>query len=481
MIRKMRQRYFNPALVYFSQAGVQVLQSVPVVGSRFQIDDRNDTCEGQRLRALPMGFNAVTLMLNFVVGSALGYPFWLLAARLFDANEVGLGAGALAAMRLCSQLATLGLGATLIMLVPRAMQATSSLINSAVAWSATISVIASISFLLLSTAIFSNLRVLADSPVYSLVFILMVIVTSQALILDSTFSGLRRTDQILMRSIAQGTVALVAVVVSGFIFGTRGLAAILIAWAGAMLASSLLGHLQLRKALADYRFRPAFSREMTRTMLKVSLPNSALTLTLLAPIAMIPILVSEVLSPAATAYWYATWSLNSLVMMIPNTTSKALFAEASSRPSFARKATARSIKLSLALGIPLALFIALVANVGLGFMGPGYAEAGTVPLQLLVIAVIPRTFISAFITNQRAIGELTEPTVYGVATAILSIVGTVAGGMAYGLIGVALAWLATQWLGSIWAIWRLWRGNDSSMTKDMTPSGVQKMETFSND
>ena len=63
--------------------------------------------------------NSVGMISGRAASMALGFLFWLLAARLFPADKVGLTAGVVSAMMLCTQLALLGIGSAFIAYFPR--------------------------------------------------------------------------------------------------------------------------------------------------------------------------------------------------------------------------------------------------------------------------------------------------------------------------------------------------------------------------
>src|SRR5215208_5576074 len=60
-------------------------------------------------RPLTLTWNSLALIAAKVSTMALGFLFWLAAARLFEPSEVGVAAGLVAAMMLCTQVALLGL------------------------------------------------------------------------------------------------------------------------------------------------------------------------------------------------------------------------------------------------------------------------------------------------------------------------------------------------------------------------------------
>src|SRR5215218_3893232 len=70
-------------------------------------------------RSLSMLVSSLALIGGKVATMGLGFLFWLLAAQLFVPAEVGLAAGAVSAVMLCTQLALLGVGSSVIVHFPR--------------------------------------------------------------------------------------------------------------------------------------------------------------------------------------------------------------------------------------------------------------------------------------------------------------------------------------------------------------------------
>ena len=64
--------------------------------------------------------NAFFLMLNTAVSSVLGATFWLIAARLYTASDVGFAAAVIPLIGLLSNMGTLGLAVGLIRYLPEA-------------------------------------------------------------------------------------------------------------------------------------------------------------------------------------------------------------------------------------------------------------------------------------------------------------------------------------------------------------------------
>ncbi len=58
--------------------------------------------------------NSVNVIGGKVADLGLGFLFWLIAARTFPQEQVGLAAGVVSAMMLCTQFAIFGVGSALI-------------------------------------------------------------------------------------------------------------------------------------------------------------------------------------------------------------------------------------------------------------------------------------------------------------------------------------------------------------------------------
>ena len=245
-------------------------------------DSRSDLRPDTTTSYVPGGFrmsvNTVMLMINAIISATLGYPLWLMAARLFDPATVGLGSGAISAIRLCSQIALLGIGAAVTLLLPRQRQHPSDLLNVAITAAAASAVLFACGFLILSAAFFGQFRFLVVSPFYALAFLALNVVSVLAILLDSIFIALRRSDRVATRSIAQAIAALIILGVAGTILRSQGVAAILLAWIGAFVASAVLGDRYLCRYVAGYRFRPLATRSTAHALLHVGIPQSILKL-----------------------------------------------------------------------------------------------------------------------------------------------------------------------------------------------------------
>jgi O-antigen/teichoic acid export membrane protein len=406
-------------------------------------------------RALPMHLNSLSLIVGKMATLSVGFLVWLIAARLFTPAEVGLASGAVSAMMLCVQIALFGAGAAVITLFPRHQDHPADLLDTAISVVAAASLVAGGLFLLLASGIFHELSVVTALPIYTVAFLAMCILGTLGVLFDQIGTVLRRGDQVLVRGALFGVVTLAVLIgLSRAGLGT-GSVAILVAWVVGGLLSVGVGFYQLRRSLPTYRFRPRVRRRLATQIVGIGLPNWALTLTERAPGSIMPILVTELLSPEANATWYAVWMMAWVVYVIPIQVGLSLFAEASHRPSDLTWAVRQGLGLSLAIGVVGAMGAAIVGPFMLSFLGNSYVDGGTTPLRILVVAVLPFAFIQAYFSACRSRQRLTEAILTGIVSGLVGVGAAAAAGVTYGLDGMAIAWLVAQLVTGAWAFWRL--------------------------
>jgi len=421
-------------------------------------------------RSLSMLTSSLALVVGKVATMAVGFLFWVVAARAFQQSEVGLAAGAVSAVMLCTQLALLGVGSSVILNYPRHDRDPAPLLDSAFSLVAAASVLAVAIFFVIAATALHELRVVATDPVFALAFVAMSVLGTIGILLDQVSTLLRRGDQMLVRALLFGlaNVALLAPVAA--LSSGAGAVWIFATWVGAAAAAVLLGAVQLWRTPLRYRYRPRLRRHLAWPLLRVGVPNHWLTLTERAPGLILPIIVTELVSPAANAAWYAAWMMAWVLYIIPIQVGMTLFAEAATKTASLTKLIRHGLRSSLVLGVSGAAVVALIAPQLLSILGHRYAEAGSTPLRILVLAVVPLTFVQAYFVVCRSTGRLKEGIATGAIGASVSIGGAALAALETGLMGMAVVWVVTQVVVSVWAVWRLFRL--SRATRQIGPVAV---------
>jgi O-antigen/teichoic acid export membrane protein len=385
--------------------------------------------------------NGLALIAAKVVTMGLGFVFWVLAARTFTAHEVGLAAGVVSAMMLCTQLALLGLGSAFITHFPRLQRQPAALLDTSLTAVAVLGILWGAAFLLVAGWGFRQLDVVATHPAFGLLFVVACVFGTAGILLDQIATALRRGEQALLRNAtcAAATVGLLALLVA--LGAPHDAQTIFIPWAVAGLAAGVIGVVQLRRALPGYRPRPAADRPLLRE--------------LTAPGLILPMLVAELLSPSINATWYAVWMMAWVVYIVPIQVGMTIFAEVAHDPSSFRQSVRRGVLCALGVGTLGALVLGAGASLALSILGPQFAADGAAPLRVLLLALVPLTFIQAYFSSCRARRGLGEAIATGWLNALASVALAAAAGVAHGLMGMAIAWVAVQYATGLWSLWRL--------------------------
>jgi O-antigen/teichoic acid export membrane protein len=400
-----------------------------------------------------MHVNAVALLSHIIASAALGYLSWLLAARLQEPKVVRVAAAAVSAALLCSQVALLGLGTSVITFLPRRFNQPSTLLNTFFTIVVLAGALCGVIFLLLSAAVFNQLQVGSDIGLAAS-FLGLVTVTTLLLLLDGTSIAIRRADFALTRGLIAGMTK-VLVLLAAWAGGLLSATMILFAWFASTLAVCLLGYRQLRKVFPNYRYRPRISTGVARAAMRNGLSNHALNLSKFAPSWVIPLIVTETLSPAENAYWYGAWMIAFLVRFIPFATAQAAFAEITNGAASFASGMRKSAWSTAALSIGPTIVLIAFAHPILSLMGQDYAEAGTLPLRLLAFGILPQVAFELYVLAKRVTLELAEPNIVFLINGAASIGAATYGARIHGLVGVATGWLIVDAITALWAGVRL--------------------------
>ena len=403
-----------------------------------------------------MGGDAIGLIIGRMASLGLGFLFWLVAAHVATPEQVGFTAGVVSAMMLCTQIGQLGTGQAFIKLYPRQRRGPAPLLDTVLSMAVIGALGSALVFLLFARTYFRQLDHVAHDPVWAAAFIALSVFGTAQIVFDQISMGLERGAQVVTRNVACGVLTLAPLgVLPALGFGVSKLA-LFLAWVLGGVGTVAFGLWQLWKTCGGYQYWPRLVRRLVPAMVTTGIANHTLTLCERVPGLVLPIVVTELLSPQANAYWYVIWMSAWVVFITPLSVGVALFAEGSHRPAAMTGATAQALRISLIFGGGGAAVLALLAVPVLDLLGHDYAVAGTTPLRILLLGVIPMAFISAYYARCRARGRLGEAIATGVLGGTAAVFATAVAGVDHGLSGMAVTWVAVQTVMAGWAGLRLW-------------------------
>jgi O-antigen/teichoic acid export membrane protein len=415
--------------------------------------------------------SALALIGAKVATMGFGFVAWIIAARLHPPTEVGIASAAVSAVTLCAQFALIGVGSAVITLAPRFREQPGRLLDTAVAVVSLSALAVGVLFLVLAGTVLQELRVVALDPVYAVLFLTLAVGGTLGVLFDQASTARRRGDQALLRGAAAGIATLTTLIVLGSTGGSRGIFA---AWVvGAGLVTSVLGLWTMTRAIRGYRPAPRLEVSLGGELVRVGFPNYLLTLTERAPGFVLPIVVTELLSPADNAAWYIAWMMAWVVFIVPIQVGMTSFAEIAATSGGSWPIIRNGIGTSLAVGAVGALGLAVLADPVLRLVGADYADAGVTPLRILLAGVVPMTIVQAFFSLCRARQRLRGAIVLGTASSLASIILPAVVGPVGGLGAMAIAWLGVQAATALVALAGLRRAVGSESTGAYGPEAAE--------
>lgn len=395
--------------------------------------------------------NSFYIMLTTAINSGLGYVFWIVVARSYPANQVGIAAALIAAMTLIAAIANLGTSPALIQRLPQARSdaewsriLSTSLITGAVAGLA----IALLSALVILPAVSSSLSVAGSSAANVLLFSIGVAIWSVSLISDYLFIAERRSENMAARNFGFGLLKLVVVLVVPVITAKTALS-IFGSWTVGCALSLLLARVLLLPRL-DRAFRLRLRGALTtlRSMARAYFGNYLTTLGNVIPFALLPTLVVSRLSATDNAYFYVTWLLGGAFFVISSAVGSALFAEGTNDPDRIEAQTRSAIRITAALLAPMMVLFFVAGHWLLKLFGAGYSRNGGTLLIILTASAIPDAVTNIYVARLRAQGHLAFPAVMNMVMAAVTLLGAWLLLPPLGIAGAGVGWIAAQSAGT---------------------------------
>ena len=198
--------------------------------------------------------------------AVLGLVYWLLATRLFPAQDVGLAAAASSTASFLGAIGVLGIP-ILLLAELNSIEAGSRrvLFTTGMAIACLVVLVLSLVALALSPAIGQSLRVIGSDPATAALFVLGSVATVATLTFDNAAIGLHRGSAQLTRGIVAAVLkpACVGLLV---LFGARTSAGLMLAWGSALVISVVACGPMLRftsTRAGEGRIRPGWSSHAT--------------------------------------------------------------------------------------------------------------------------------------------------------------------------------------------------------------------------
>ncbi len=386
---------------------------------------------------------SASLVSTYAITGALGLLFWTIAARRFSIPDVGVAGAAVALQTLLGGLGNLGMGTLLISKIPQTPQEHRRVL---VRSSLLVTGIVSFTLTLLVAVIAGNvfhaetIRGVAGNPWSVLILATGTALTSVAVVLDQAVLvlGTGGSLQFQRNTLASVTKVIALLLLSPSLGGM----AIFAAWSiGTAVSLPLVIWRTRGGRMLEAPSNRLVDLGVVRVHARAAATNYGLNTILMAPVQMLPILVSIMLTGRDNGLFTATLRISEFVFVMPYAISIGLFAVAEG----STRSVLRQMRVSLPMTLGICLAAVVVAWFGapwiLAIFGSAYSEEAATVLQLMVLASVAIAIKDHFVALRRVQEKTGPATVFFLIFAAFELSAAALGARLGGLVLMVTFWL----------------------------------------
>ena len=393
----------------------------------------------------PLVRNGYSLIASTGMTSVLGLVYWVLAARLYTAAEIGLNSALISTMMALGAIAQLNLGSILTRFLPNMERSSSQRLILGTYAAGMLAAVASCALFLWGVHAWApSLRSVSASPWLAVWFTAATVIWTVFSLQDGALAGLRRAIWVPIENtlFAMAKIVLLLLLVDSEWRAWGPFAS----WTLPLLAAVLpVNFLIFRRLLpaGDAVAGPRRSAMDTRWIARYFAADFLGTLFLMAAIGLAPLLVVERVGPEGNAVYYLTWTIAYSLYLVSKSMGISLVAEGAADPWRSKALAAGALAHTMGLLVIAVAIIAAGAPLILELFGPSYV-AGAALLRVLCLSALPFGFTSMFLGLARVEGRMTAVVLVQGALALLVLGLGVPLLDMFGTLGMGVAWLIAQ-------------------------------------
>ncbi|MFA5604379.1 MAG: oligosaccharide flippase family protein [Dehalococcoidales bacterium] len=391
---------------------------------------------------MPLYSNALFLMGASVFSSLIGFVFWLVAARFYPDEAVGLASALISAMGLAVSFSKLGLELGLVRFLKRHSEDPKAIINTVFTVGLLASVAAALIFIAGLDLWSPALLFIRETPLYLFAFVFFCAVSSLNNLSDHSFIASRRSGFVVASGLIFGILKVIlAIALATFLTSFS----IFASWGIGMTAAVIISiFVLLPIAQRGYRFAVTIKKKILGDMLGYSFANYISMLLWGTPALIFPLMVVNLLGAEANAYFYIGWAVSNVIVMIPQSVTTSLLAEGSYDETNLKTHILRSLKIIFLLLVPAVVAVLLLADKLLWLFGTQYSASATELVRIMTLAVLPLAVNILYLNIKRVQKDLKMIVGMPAFIAVISIVLALILLPQIGFNGVGIAWLAAH-------------------------------------
>lgn len=330
----------------------------------------------------PLYRNSLFNMASTFILGGLGFVFWIIVARLYKTENVGIATTLISIMTLLSDLTVMGLNAGLNRYLPKSTHK-NELINSSFIIVTFVTLLTSIIFLLGLQVFSPPLLFLRSNLFYIISFTLFLLFFAWNILIESIFMAFRAASNILMKNSATSILKLLL----PFAFITFGAYGI---FASTASAFALGVFISLGVLILKFKIKPSISLNVSliKETSVYSFANYMAGFMFAMPSLVLPVIILNTLSARYAAYYYVASMIQNILLIIPSAAAQALLTEGSYNEAEIKKHVKKAIAMILFILTPATAIIVFSGNILLQAFGKTYASEAFEFLQLYSASTI---------------------------------------------------------------------------------------------
>jgi len=369
--------------------------------------------------------------------SFFGFFFWIINARFYSIEQVGIATTLISVVTLISSFSMLGLNSGIIRYLPTS-ERKNQIINTSFTLVTLASALMASTYLILINIFSPKLLFVRENIFFALLFVSFIIFNSLNILSENVFIAYRSSKYVLIKNAVSSLVKL-ALPIFLISLGTYGI----FASVGIATVVALVLSIIFLIAKFSYLIRPVISRDVVNRMTKFSFGNYIAGLIGVLPASILPIMILNNLGAKFSAFFYIDMMIVNLLYVIPAAVAQSLFAEGSSSQILLNTEIKKAIKLISIILFPASIIIIIFGNNILLFFGKSFSVEGFRFLQIMTLSLIIGTVNYICSAILRIKNKNKEIILASIINASLTLgIGYLL--ISYGLIGIAVGWITGE-------------------------------------
>lgn len=331
--------------------------------------------------------NSFYLMLVTGVMAVFGFIFWLISARLASTEEIGLATTLISVTNMLAAFSLIGFDSAIVRFLSRSTQRNDK-INTAIVLVGMMSFFLAVIFVLGIHIVLPKLSLILNNPFSIILFIVFCVTFALNSLTDSVFLAYRETKYKFFITTIFSAIRMLLPLA----FAPWGAMGIFIAAVGGQSIGFILS---LTVMIKKFNYRPEFvvNKDVLKQVWKYCFGNYIAGIFGLLPLTFLPVIITNHLGAKEAAYFYIVMMIGNLLYVIPQATTKSLFAEGSHNEQTFKANMQKSTRIIASFLIPSIAVLLLGGKYLLHFFGKDYSTGG---LNFLYITAITGLVVSVY-------------------------------------------------------------------------------------